>query len=84
MLTPQEAKSRGEWLLHSHGLEGFKAYYATRYYGILQSLAGGVEKDSEYYVNIGRRLELLHLLGETKQEFDRNNRTNRKKDAVQK
>ena len=69
-LTENQAKARTEWMLKSHDTEGFKAYYAARYYGILQSLANGVEKDHEYYINLGRRMELLHLLAELKQAFD--------------
>ena len=69
-ITELEAKARTDWLLRTHDTEGFKAYYQTRYHGILAALAGGVEKDSEYYVNIGRRLEMLHLLAEAKREHD--------------
>src|SRR3990167_11377556 len=70
-LKESEANARSEWLIHNYRNEWFNAYYASRYYGLLQNLAGGTEKDSEYYINIGRRLELLHLLGESKNAMDK-------------
>ena len=78
-LKEHELKARSEWLLKTNASEGYKTYYQTRYHGILQVLASGIERDNEYYVNLGRRLELLHLLGEAKQEFDRSEKESKKK-----
>lgn len=72
MLTEQEKKSRMEWLIHSHGSEGFRAYFVSRDYALLKTMGNGLE-NKEYWVAMGRRLELLHLLGEAKNHFDKNN-----------
>ena len=59
-----------EWLVHLHTDDGFKEYFKWRDYMLLKTLGQG-QKHEEYLVAVGRRLELLFLLGKAKDEYDK-------------
>jgi len=63
-------EERSVWLLKQFGDEGFRSYFKWRDYALLKTLGSGLN-EREYLINVGRRLELLYLLGKSKEEFDR-------------
>ena len=58
-----------EWIGMQYPLQEFQNYISTRNLHILQVLGEGVTRDEEYWMLVGQRVELGHLLSEAKKEF---------------
>ena len=54
-----------QWLWDSHRRKGAEEYYRMRSYILLKTMGGGLEKE-QYWINVGRRLELMTLYDEMK------------------
>lgn len=65
------------WLMRQFGDDGFKSYFKSRDYQLLKTIGNGLES-KEYWLNVGRRMELLHLLGSSKDAYDKEERKKRK------
>jgi len=63
-----DAKKK-EWIGSQYPLQSFHDYISTRNLHILQVLGEGVVRDEEYWMFVGQRIELGHLLSEAKKEF---------------
>ena len=66
----QKEDRRKEWLLEQFESEGFKDYFKWRDYALLKTLGQGLDQ-KDYLITVGRRLELLFLLGHMKEEYDK-------------
>jgi len=69
-LTSEEVTAATVWLADSHKGSGLKAYFKMRDYAVLKEMAQGLSQEA-YWMMIGRRKELLHLMGTAKSEFDK-------------
>ena len=58
-----------EWLGLQYPLQSFQDYILTRNLHILQILGEGVQREQEYWMLVGQRIELGRLLSEAKKEF---------------
>lgn len=58
-----------EWLGLQYPLLEFRNYISTRNLSILQVLGEGVDRDKEYWILVGQRIELGRLLTEAKKNF---------------
>ena len=58
-----------EWLGLQYPLQEFQNYISTRNLHILQVLGEGVDRNVEYWMLIGQRIELGRLLTEAKKNF---------------
>ena len=58
-----------EWLGLQYPLSEFRNYISTRNLSILQVLGEGVDRDKEYWILVGQRIELGRLLTEAKKNF---------------
>lgn len=58
-----------EWIGLQYPLQSFHDYISTRNLYLLQILGEGVDRDKEYWIMVGRRIELGQLLTEAKKEF---------------
>ena len=77
--SPIDPNKMRNWLGVQYPLQEFHDYIATRNLHILQILGEGVEKDKDYWMYVGQRMELGRLLTEAKKNFERNERENNKK-----
>ena len=59
-----------EWLGLQYPLQSFQDYILTRNLHILQILGEGVQREQEYWMLVGQRMELGRLLSEAKKEFE--------------
>jgi len=59
-----------EWLGLQYPLQSFHDYISTRNLHLLQILGEGISHNEEYWINVGRRIELGYLLTEAKREFE--------------
>ena len=59
-----------EWIGLQYPLQEFQNYISTRNLHILQVLGEGVDRDKEYWMLIGQRIELGRLLTEAKKNFE--------------
>lgn len=74
----EELERMNRWLAESHQGGNMSTYFRVRDYAILKQL--GVKQDREtYLVLIGRRLELLQMLGEASAQSDKSLRDKEKK-----
>jgi len=69
-LKDKERERMQKWLADSHGTDKMKAYFIMRDYALMKEL--GTKQDRErYLILVGRRLELLHLIGEARNQYDK-------------
>ena len=59
-----------EWIGLQYPLPSFHDYISTRNLTILQTLGEGVGRDELYWMQVGRRMELGHLLTEARKNFE--------------
>ena len=59
-----------EWIGLQYPTQEFQNYIATRNLYILQILGEGVDRDKEYWMLVGQRIELGRLLTEAKKNFE--------------
>lgn len=59
-----------QWLESNWGTSGFTEYFKYRDFQLLKNFAIGLE-DKNYWINVGRRLELLNLVGRSKEVFEK-------------
>lgn len=71
-------EARSLWLQRQFGDSGFRAYFRSRDWALLKAMGGGLP-EKEYWVNVGRRMELLYLLGRIKEETDKAEKVHNKK-----
>lgn len=67
--TGADKEARTTWLLKQFQDQGLRSYFKVRDYQILKEIGGGLEQ-KDYWIHIGQRLELLYLVGKSKEEFD--------------
>jgi len=58
-----------DWLADQYPQQNFQNYIALRNLHLLQILGEGIGRDEEYWINVGRRMELGYLLTEAKASF---------------
>ncbi len=59
-----------EWLGAQYPVPSFRNYISTRNLHLLQILGEGIGRDEEYWINVGRRMELGYLLTKAKTNFE--------------
>lgn len=73
-------KSRmNDWIGLQYPLKEFHNYIGSRNLHILQVLGEGVSRDEEYWMYVGQRIELGHLLTEAKKNFAIAEKTRKRK-----
>ncbi len=77
-ITQKQAEALEKWLEMSHDSDGLKAYFVARDYALLKEMGMGVD-EKRYPMLVGRRMELLSLMGEAKSAFDRKQVEKKKK-----
>jgi len=65
-----DQSKKKEWIGLQYPTQAFHDYISTRNLHLLQILGEGIRHDNEYWINIGRRIELGQLLTEAKREFE--------------
>jgi len=63
VLKPKEQEKLYKWLAESWGTKNLRSYFLTRDYAILKELGNKCDRE-KYLILIGRRLELLQLVSE--------------------
>lgn len=69
-----------EWAFRSFDDKGWRSYFAYEDMKILKELSFGKERD-QYFILIGRRLQLLYLFDEMKKSFENKKSVEEKKKA---
>lgn len=69
-----------DWLLNLSVDQGFRDYFQLRDYTLLKTIGQGM-KENDYWMNVGRRIELLFMLGKA-EEQKRLNDSKKKKGEI--
>ncbi len=64
-----DKKALEDWAFNSFDNKGWRSYFAYEDMRILKELSFGKERD-QYFILIGRRLQLLYLFDEMKKAFE--------------
>jgi len=75
-----DKKAVEEWAFRSFDDRGWRSYFAYEDMKILKELSFGKERD-QYFVLIGRRLQLLYIFDEMKRSFENKKSAEEKKEA---
>lgn len=59
-----------KWLAECYERQEFRDYFKIRDYSLLKTMAGGLDRET-YLRQLGRREELLYLIGKAKEEWDK-------------
>jgi hypothetical protein len=68
-----------KWLGDIYPTKEFHDYISGRNQTLLQVFGEGIERNKEYYMQVGQRLELSNLLTQAKLNFENNEKERKQK-----
>ncbi len=75
-----DEKSMNEWLKNQNAEHGFRDYFKIRDLTILKTLGNGLTQ-KQYWINVGRRIELLFLLGKAAEKIKKKDKKRDQQDG---